>query len=230
MSELSGVLPILLSEHDGFAEPSVSVLGKKAQKSLARLEVKRRRLQQEDTVASGTEVRIIASGRDKDGRVSRLESADHAYAAERVMKLLDTVEITEVVPITNATHADFMDALDDPSVSDIIYIGHSERSNLILDKTVTWKSAAERMTHLKHSIGVLGCSTSYKGTISPRLGGLLLPDDGVLYGKHSEAAYFGDIGALGRFYELEHHMADFNSLDFGPYMTREERLLQLQPA
>lgn len=86
-----------------------------------------------------------------------------------------------------------------------MFVGHAERSNAILDKTATWR-IAEQTDHLKHSIGLIGCSTSYEGTMSPRFGTLLVPSDGVLYGKQEGVAHPSEQRDLGNFHVLDQHM------------------------
>lgn len=212
MSELSEFLPVILGDGGEFTEPSVFELGKKARNALIRLEAKRKSLEDHAALATGSTVKIIASAQNENGKYTAVESAEHIQSAERLTKVLGSVGIHRVVVEPEATHTVVLEALADPEVSDIIYVGHSERSNLILDKTITWRLAADEMTHLKHSFGVLGCATSYKDTISPRFGSLLLPTDGILYGKHAGEAWPREAGDLTNFYEVAHEMSDMDRI------------------
>lgn len=220
MSDLSEFLPILLERNSGYAEPSVAMLSKKARNNLARLEVKRRTLQANGDVATGKTVAIVAAGQNAFGRQAEAESIEHALSADRIARFLRTVGIIDIALIENAQLQDVLDVMSDPTISDLMYVGHAERSNLILEKTATWRSLAEHADHLKHSVGLIGCSTSFKETISPRLGTLLIPDDGLLYGKQQGGAHPGEMGDLGNFYSLSRQMDGFDTLDFAAYTPR----------
>jgi hypothetical protein len=220
MSDLSDFLPVVLNRNPEYTEPSVDTLSKKAKNALARLEVKRQKLQEEGAVASGDTVAILAAGQNAWGREAEAEAIEHVMAAERIARFLKTIGIVNVDLIEGARLEDVLATLRDPSISDLMYVGHAERSNLILEKTATWKTAAEQADHLKHSIGLVGCSTSFKDTISPRFGTLLIPDDGLLYGKQEGAARPSEMGDLGNFYALDRQMTDFDTLDLDVYRPR----------
>lgn len=212
MSELSTFLPVILGSGSYFTEPSVDKLGKKARNALIRLEHKRQRLEEEGVRATGTSIAVIASMHDENGQKSTIEGREHAKAAERIANFVSGVVMQQIELTTGARIEDVMEAVEDPGISDLIYIGHSERSNLILDRTITWRMIGEATTHLKDSVGVLGCATSWKGTISPRVGALLLPEDGLLYGKQDEEAYVSEQSDFGNFFRVDKQMSDLHLL------------------
>lgn len=217
MSELSAFLPTVLDRNPLYEEPSIDVLSRKARSALARLEAKRRHLQATGQVATGDEIVIIAAGQNGYGRASEAESQEHAAAALRIARFLSTIGLTNASVIEGATIGDLQEAMRDRSVSDVMFVGHGERSNLILDRTATWKMLGIDMDHLKHSVGIIGCSTSFKDTVSPRLGTVLIPDDGLLYGKQEGAAHPSEMADIGNFYALSRVMTGFDALDIPVY-------------
>lgn len=116
---------------------------------------------------------------------SEAEGREHRDAAESLRHtIVNTMgHPSENVVLRVATREALDEAILDPRVGHILYIGHANRSQLAIDPVYTynWHETPE-LTHLKKSFGVFGCGTLKNNRYFPRIGSTFVAPDGLLYG------------------------------------------------
>ena len=153
-------------------------------------------------IATGDCLAIYATGCDQNGNPSSRDTHEHSTAAHRIGRLARSLGV-EVVITEEAKHEDIVSGLASPELSDILFIGHSDRSNLVFPETVSWKTVADATNYLKASFGVIGCAEVYRGVNAPRAGHYAVEPDGLLYGKSDEQTLPQEMCDLANFQILE---------------------------
>jgi hypothetical protein len=199
---LKEILPSLLGPSTGEEPVLFSDFSKKVGNSTTHLERERDKKLAQGRVADGGGLAVLISGADKDGKPSPYELDENSYAVGRITRLLGMLGVEDIHLIPDAQLSDVVGVMGDRSVSDVLYVGHSDRANLVLPQTASWKGIALATDYLKSSFGQIGCADVYRGVYAPRAGQLSVIPDGLLYGKRIGETNPSEMGDLANFEAL----------------------------
>lgn len=134
------------------------------------------------------EKKITRNGREievTDYFHSESEGREHAQAAENLKHtIIKTMgHNADQVILKVGSREAINEALLDPRVGHVVFIGHANRSQLTIDPIYTYNwQETPRLTHLKKSFGVFGCGALKNNKYYPRIGSTFVDPKGTLYG------------------------------------------------
>jgi hypothetical protein len=203
------LLPVLLAQPDNeHVEPKKTDMTIKLQRKYAE-QLKRKA--EVARIATGDSIVIAPTTIDDNGSYSESDKLQHTNAARRLARTIASLGVPNPIHVETDVNLDTLARIiDDEKVGHLIYVGHSDRSSLVLGgNNASWRSFDP--DHLKRSVGILGCSDVYRGVLAPRvLANIVAPPEqgGIYFGRPNGPTYEHELYDLGAFQMLPQEMGD----------------------